>query len=318
MTAVVQPVGTGDAPAPSISRRGWARKVLRQRPSAVVGAVIVAFFVVVAALAPWLTSRPAGAQAGPVYAHPSAAHWLGLDDSGADMMDVLLRGTRISLVVGVSAMLVSVFVGGTLGILAGYFGGLTEAAIMRVTDFLLVVPALPLMIVVAAIWKPSLLHIILVIGLLQWTWTCRLVRSQVKSVSQRVYVKRSLSLGARHRRVVVRHVLPQIAPLLIAVALLSTAFAIFSETALAFLGLGDPTTTSWGTIIHRAFYRTAISSGAWWVVVPPGICVALVIVGCYLVGHAVEDALNPRLAVAHLSTRRFRLASPPPAVEPQP
>ena len=150
-------------------------------------------------------------------------------------------------------------------------------------------------------------HIIVVIGVLLWTSTARIIRAQVKSVRERVYVKRARSLGAGHARVIFRHVLPQIAPLLIANVVLTVAVAIFDETALAFLGLSDPSAVSWGTVIEHAFLRTAISSGAWWAIVPPGICVALVIMGCYLLGQAIEDALNPRLRVAHLSVKGFRL-----------
>ncbi len=193
------------------------------------------------------------------------------------------------------------------GSLSGYFGGATDVALMRITDYFLVIPDVPLMIVVAAIWGPSLFHIIVVIGVLLWTSTARIIRAQVKSVRERVYVKRARSLGAGHWRVIFRHVLPQIAPLLIANVVLSVAIAIFDETALAFLGLSDPSAVSWGTIIEHAFERTAISSGAWWAIVPPGICVALVIMGCYLLGQAIEDALNPRLKVAHLSVKGFRL-----------
>jgi peptide/nickel transport system permease protein len=163
------------------------------------------------------------------------------------------------------------------------------------------------MIVVAAIWGPSLFHIIIVIGILLWTSTARIVRAQVKSVRERVYIKRARSLGESNARIVARHVLPQIAPLLIANVVLTVAVAIFDETALAFFGLSDPSAVSWGTIIEHAFQRAAISSGYWWAIVPPGVCVALVIMGCYLVGQAIEDALNPRLRVAHLSVKSFRL-----------
>jgi peptide/nickel transport system permease protein len=129
----------------------------------------------------------------------------------------------------------------------------------------------------------------------------------VKSVKERVYVKRARSMGAGHLRIVFRHILPQVAPLLMAQIVLTIAVAIFDETALSFLGLGDPTKISWGKIIENAFERTAISAGAWWAIVPPGVCVALVIMGCSLFGQAIEDALNPRLKVAHLGARRFRL-----------
>lgn len=304
MTVILQQPATEPPPARGRSRGGVLWQVLKRRPSAAVGAVVIVLFVLVALVAPWF-SHGSLHQAGAVYGRPSARHWLGLDDTGTDVVGLLLRGARISLVVGVAAMGISVLIGGGVGVLAGYFGGAIDTVLMRVTDYFLVIPYLPLMIVIAAIWGPSLTHVILVIGLLQWTWTARIVRAQVKSASQRLYVKRVRALGASHRRVVLRHVLPQIAPLIIAIAVLSTAYAIFSETALSFLGLGDPATVSWGTIIHRAFQRTAISSGAWWVVVPPGVCVALVIIGCSLLGRAVEDALNPRLGVTHLSPRRF-------------
>jgi peptide/nickel transport system permease protein len=198
-------------------------------------------------------------------------------------------------------------IGGTIGVLAGYFGGKVDTILMRVTDYFLVIPDVPLMIVVAAIWGPSLFHIIVVIGILLWTSTARVIRAQVKSVRERVYVKRARSLGAGHTRIVVRHVLPQVAPLLIANTVLTIAVAIFDETALSFLGLGDPSRISLGKVIENAFERAAISSGAWWAIVLPGVVVVLLILGCTLVGQALEDTLNPRLKVAHIGARTFRL-----------
>src|SRR5205085_10020512 len=150
-------------------------------------------------------------------------------------------------------------------------------------------------------------HIVMVIGLLLWTSTARVIRAQVKSVRERVYVQRARSIGAGHVRIIFRHVLPQIAPLLVANTVLTVAVAVFDETALSFLGLGDPGRISLGKVIENAFQRAAISSGAWWAIVPPGALVALVILGCSLVGQALEDALNPRLRVAHLGARTFRL-----------
>jgi peptide/nickel transport system permease protein len=178
---------------------------------------------------------------------------------------------------------------------------------MRITDYFLVIPDVPLMIIVAAIWGPSLFHIVIVIGILLWTSTARVIRAQVKSVRERVYVKRARALGAGHSRVILRHVLPQVAPLLIANTVLTIAVAIFDETALAFLGLGDPSRISLGKVIENAFQRAAISTGAWWAIVPPGALVAVIILGCSLLGGAIEDALNPRLRVAHLSARSFKL-----------
>ena len=223
------------------------------------------------------------------------------------MVTLLMYACRISLVVGFAATFVSMVIGGTVGLAAGYFGGKADTILMRITDYFLVIPDVPLMIIVAAIWGPSLFHIVIVIGILLWTSTARVIRAQVKSVRERVYVKRARSLGGSHTRVVFRHVLPQVAPLLIANTVLTIAVAIFDETALAFLGLGDPSKISLGKMIENAFQRAAISTGAWWAIVPPGALVAVIILACSLLGGAIEDALNPRLRVAHLSARTFRL-----------
>jgi peptide/nickel transport system permease protein len=146
----------------------------------------------------------------------------------------------------------------------------------------------------------------MVIGILEWTSTARIIRAQVMSTKERVYVKRARAIGAGNWRIITKHIMPQVGPLLIANTVLTVAVAIYLETALAFLGLEDPTVTTWGTILEHAFQRTAISSGAWWAIVPDGFVIAAVIVGCFLFGQAIEDALNPRLRVAHLSIRRWR------------
>lgn len=291
-------------------RGGVLRDVIKRQKAATVGGTIILIFLILAVFAPLLAPSGPRTQVGPVYGPPSAHHWLGLDDGGIDMVTLLFYGARISMIVGAAAALVATVIGGLIGITAGYVGGRVDGFLMRVTDYFLVIPDLVLMIVIAAIWGPGLTHIIFVIGLLLWTSTARIVRAQVMSVRERVYVKRARSLGASHLRIVVQHVLPQIAPLLIANVVLTVAVAIFDETALAFLGLSDPTAISWGTIIEHGFLRQAVSSGAWWAIVPPGVCVALLIMGCYLFGQAIEDALNPRLKVAHLSIKGFRVRPP--------
>jgi peptide/nickel transport system permease protein len=288
------------------SRAQLFRKIRRQR-GAVIGGAILVVVIVTAVLAPWIAPYDIHTQVGPPFEAPSWKHPLGLDDGGIDMVSLLMWGMRVSLVVGFAATFVSMVIGGSVGVLSGYFGGKTDTILMRITDYFLVIPDVPLMIVVAAIWGPSLFHIIVVIGILLWTATARVIRAQVLSVRERAYVKRTRALGAGHFRIVARHVLPQVAPLLIANTVLTVAVAIFDETALAFLGLGDPSRTSLGKLIENAFERAAISAGAWWAIVPPGVLVALIILACSLLGGAVEDALNPRLRVAHLSARTFRL-----------
>jgi peptide/nickel transport system permease protein len=305
VSVALQEPGLVEAPRPARRRAVW--QVVRRRPSAAIGLTVLVTIILVALLAPLIAPYGLHDEVGPVFGHPSWSHPLGLDDGGVDMVTLLMWGARISLVVGFAATLVSMVVGGAVGVLAGYFGRWVDVVLMRITDYFIAIPDVPLMIVVAAIWGPSLFHIVMVIGLLLWTSTARVIRAQVKSVRERVYVQRARSIGAGHMRIIFRHVLPQIAPLLIANTVLTIAVAIFDETALAFLGLGDPSRISLGKVIQNAFQRTAVSSGAWWAIVPPGALVALLILSCSLIGQALEDALNPRLRVAHLSARRFRL-----------
>jgi peptide/nickel transport system permease protein len=301
-------VATGDIPAPRLRRPLAATwRIVKSQPRATVGALIVVFFVLVALTAPWLAPYGVTEKVGPVFEPPSREHPLGLDDAGVDMLSLMMWGARVSLVVGFAAALVAMVIGGTIGLLSGYFGGRTDTVLMRMTDYFLVIPDIPLMLVAAAIWGRSLSNIIIIIGVIYWTTTARLIRSQVISLRERVYVKRATAVGAGHGRIVFRHILPQVTPLIVANTVLTVAIAIFAETAIAFLGLGDPTLTSWGKLIENAFSHNAITVDAWWAIVPPGIAVALVILGCTMVGQAIEDTLNPRLRVGHLSVRRFRL-----------
>ena len=316
-------MSTLDAPRDALpdvaGRPGRARQLLRflrHHPQAVLGGVILLAFVLIALFGPLFAPYGEREQVGPLFGTPSGKHPLGLDDGGIDVLSLLIYGARVTLIVGFAGAVVAMLVGGTIGILAGYFGGKLDNALMRVTDYFLVIPDLVLMIVVASIWGRSLRNIILIIGLIYWTFMARLIRSQVKVVRERAYVKRAQALGASHARIILKHVIPQIMPLLLAQTVLMVALAIFLETAISFLGLGDPSVASWGKMIENAFERSAISYGAWWAIVPPGIAVALVIMAFNMVGTAAEDSLNPRLKVSHLSRRHFRMRPLPDKREP--
>ena len=298
------------ADRPRIRRRTgvWADMLtsLRQ-PTAIVGLVIVGVFVLLALISTLISPYSIGTPSCAVFAPPSPAHVLGCDDGGIDVLSLVLQGGAVSMYVGFTAATISIVIGALFGVLSGYFGGWVDVVLMRITDFFLVVPQIALMIVIAAVWGPSLGHVILVIGFLQWTTTARVIRAQVTTLRERVYVRRVRSVGASHLRIILRHILPQLGPLLIANAVLALTLAIFNETALAFLGLSDPTATTWGTIMEHAFERDAISTGAWWAIVPAGVCVAILVLGSYLVGNSIEDALNPRLRTSYLSLRTWRL-----------
>ena len=299
-----QPEPSADASARPLDS---LRSMLRERPSVVLGLVLLAFFVIVALLGPLIEPYSTVQQSGPVYGPPSVRHWFGLDDGGIDMFSETIQGARISLLVGGAATLVSLLIGGVIGVAAGYFGGIVDLILMRITDFFLVIPSLVLMIVVAALWGPSVTHVIFVIGLLLWTTTARVIRAQVKSLRERGFVSHARSFGATSQRIILKHILPHVAPLLIANMILMVANAIFDETTLDFLGLGSASAVTWGTLLEHANDRTAVSYGAWWAFVPPGVCIALVIIACYLIGQALEDSLNPRLRVAHISTKFWRI-----------
>jgi peptide/nickel transport system permease protein len=307
VSAAVNPTAVEDVQPAVETRRGLLRRELLRQRQALVGLAILVAFVLTAVLSPLLLSQDPKTKVGDVFESPSGSHLLGTDGGGADMLDLLIGGASVSLIVGFAAAAVSALIGGTFGLLSGFFGGKTDILLMRITDYFLVIPDVPLMIVVAALFGRSLTNIILIIGAIYWTTTARLIRAQVKSVRERVYVKRARALGAGNLRLLGRHVLPQVAPLLIANTVLLVAYAIFAETFITFLGLGDPSLVSWGRLIENAFTDDAILNDAWWAIVPPGALVALIILGCSLVGGALEDALNPRLRVAHLSARTFRL-----------
>ncbi|MDA3875767.1 MAG: ABC transporter permease subunit, partial [Halothiobacillus sp.] len=177
---------------------------------------------------------------------------------------------------------------------------------MSITDYLLVIPQIVLMIVMSAVWGPSIIHVIIILGLLMWTNVARLIRAQVKAIRVKVFVKRVESIGAGHTYIILKHILPQVGPLLVANTVLAITVAIFNETALAFLGLSNSNAVTWGTIIEHAFDRAAVVAGAWWAIVPAGFALALFVVGCYLVGRSIEDGLNPRLKVSYLSPWTWR------------
>ncbi|MEP6814797.1 MAG: ABC transporter permease [Marmoricola sp.] len=278
------------------ARRTW--RLFRANRPGMVGLVMLLGFVLVALLAPVLANGDGlevTKATGGVLEAPTRHYLLGTDDNGRSVLTLLIWGSRISLLVGMLATLISMVIGTLVGLMSGFFEGWPAAVLFRLTEWFLVLPFLPLAIVLASVLGRSLLNIAVVIGVTSWPGTALLIRSQTLSIKERPYLERARVLGAGRWQQMRRHVLPNVMPMVFANTTLTVAIAILSETTLSFLGLGDPTRVSWGSMLENAFAVGAITTGAWWFIVPPGVCVVLVVLSFTLVGQALEEVLNPRL-----------------------
>jgi peptide/nickel transport system permease protein len=293
-------------PPTSPRRIAWARRrasmsrlwrSFRKDRMGMAGLIILVFFAGVAVFA--LFADKSGIQVtqatGPRFAPPSVDYPLGTDDQGRSILTLVVQGAPVSLLVGLTATVITMLIGSIVGLVAGFRGGWTDSLLMRVTDWGLVIPWLVLAIALASIFGQSLFIIILVIGLTTWPSTARLVRSQTLSVRERPYVERSRALGASNSYLISRHILPNVMPVIMANTVLIVAIAILSETALSFLGLGDPLSVSWGQILEQAQNGAAATRGAWWWLGAPGVCIVLVVLAFTMIGFALDAIINPRL-----------------------
>ena len=265
-------------------------------------AILVAVFAPL--IAPYEQGATTSVGIGDIYQPPSAAHWFGTDDAGQDVLTNFIYGARVSLTVGFFAAFISIVIGGVFGLVAGFFGGRWENFLMRFTDIMLVIPDLPLTVVIVALTKPSLWNIIFVIGILGWTTTARVVRSQTLAVKSRKFVLRARAIGASKLHILIQHILPLVLPILVVQAVLAISLAILNESTLSFIGLGDPSAPSWGQMLNFAFGRGAMSVGAWWALVVPGFGIVWVVLSLTLLGQGLEQVLNPRLDTHHLMPSR--------------
>lgn len=270
-----------------------------QRPG-VVGLAILVFAVAAALVAPLFIDESVTGVVrgtGPEMAPPSWDFPFGTDESGRSILLMVWWGSRTSLLIGFLAALVSMLIGTVLGIAAGHFRGWIGAVILRVTDWFLVLPSLITALVLAAILGGSTFTIIMAIGITTWPTTARLIRAQTLAVEARPYIERSKALGAGHWHVTTRHVLPNVAPLLLASTTLEVASAMVTESTLAFLGV-SANKTSWGTMLRGSYDWGAANNGAWWYILIPGLCIVAVVMAFTLFGRALEAVLNPRLRKA--------------------
>lgn len=263
------------------------------------GIVILIAFTVIALLGPifYTFDLQKIGEVNNIMKPPSFEHLLGTDELGRDILGYLISGSRVSMMVGLLATIISMLIGTVLGIVSGYYDKNIGVIIMRITDFFLVIPWLPLMIVLASIMGTSIWNIIIVIGITSWAGTARVVRSQTLSVKELQFIERAIAIGSSDSHIMKKHILPNVFPLVIANTVLNAAVAITTETTLSFLGLGDVTRPSWGVMLHYAFESGAMSVGAYWYFLPPGICIVLVVLAFTFLGFAFDDIVNPKLKV---------------------
>ena len=303
------------------AKKTW--KIFKANRLGLTGLIVLIIFVMMALFAPYIATvkdplassnieeeRPIyddfGNRTGYLWRNPSGPSWdespysgmrhiMGTDGFGKDVYSLTIYGSRASLEVGLIATLISVALGASIGLGAGYFGKMTDEVLMRVTDFFLVLPWFPLMIVVMAILGQKFIWVIVVIGITSWPSTARIVRSQVLSIKERQFVERAKCVGAGDAHIIAKHIMPNVLPLIFANTVLLIALAIFSESFLDFFGLGDPNVISWGTMLEEAYRQGAFSLGAWWWILVPGAAIVIMVLSFSLVGYALDDVLNPKL-----------------------
>jgi peptide/nickel transport system permease protein len=288
---------------------GFVRQVLARR-TGLIGLLILVVFAVLAIVPDLLVGplQTAVSATGGRLQAPTAAHLLGTDEVGRDMLNLTVHGTRIAMVIGLLATVITVFLGGLIGVISGYVGGWLDTILMRISDFFLVLPTFVLALILTSMIREilgtgareifgirfGLIAIVIVIGITSWSSTARIIRSQTLSLKERAFVDRARVIGAGNLHIMARHILPNVVNLIVANAVLVFAGAVLTETTLSFIGLGDPFQPSWGQILNAAETAGAAGLGAWWYFLPAGTCIVLVVLAFTMVGTAIDDVLNPR------------------------
>ncbi len=294
-------------------KKTWG--IFRTNRIGMAGLCILCVFIFMALFAPWITTVPdptnqsnfdsndfdiGWVNPNPPSFDPSPTemaliHPLGTDHLGRDIYSLTVYGARPSLYVGFMATLISVVLGTAVGLTAGYFGKAADEVLMRTTDFFLVLPWFPLMIVLMTVLGQEFIWIIVVIGITSWPSTARIVRSQVLTVKERQFVERARAVGSGDGHIITKHIMPNVMPLIFANTVLLISLAIFSEAFLSFFGLGAKNVVSWGTMLEGAYNFGAFDTNAWWWIAFPGMAIVLMVLGFSLIGYALDDVLNPKL-----------------------
>ena len=260
-----------------------------------IGLAILVVFAIVAILAPHIAPYDPHQMYRPLE-HPSSRHLLGTDNIGNDILSELIYGTRVSLFIAFVVSVVSMIVGTSLGLIAGYFDKL-GFLIMRVVDVFLTIPRLPLIIVIASFIRPSVWNLIAIFLIFGWLMTARIIRSEVLTLRRRYYIDATKMIGGSDCYILWRHILPNVVPLVVVQFIMEATHVILAESGLSFLGLGDPIARSWGMVLHDAFECPIIYvSDIWmWWMLPPGLCIVFTVLGLTFIGYALEETLDPKL-----------------------
>ena len=306
--APIEVTDTGQVlPMPEQQRRGltapvWIRAVMRNRKAAA-GVVILFLFAVVALLAPVLAPGDPGDFVARPHQGPSAEHIFGTTGQGQDVFSQTVWGGRATLSIGILVGLLTTVVGIVVGLSSGYFGGAADDALSLMTNVFLIVPSLPLLVVLAAfLGSGNALYFVLVLTVTGWAWPARVMRSQTLSLREKDFVAAAKVSGEGGPRIILSEILPNMLSIVVASFLGSTIFAIGALTALEFLGLGNPSTISWGTNLYWASNNAGLLTGAWWTFVPAGACIAVVAFAFALVNYAIDELTNPRLRAQRETT----------------
>jgi peptide/nickel transport system permease protein len=308
ITSVADSIGSAPPTQPQAGVANKARSALRslaRSPRMLVGIMIILFFVVIAIFGPTFAHNP-NAFVGPSLKGPSAKFWLGTTQTGQSVLTQLILSTRSTLEVGFAAGVIATVVALAIGIGGGFAGGLGDETLNLLTNVVLVIPALPLIIIVSAYLKSSgLAPTIFVIAITSWAGSARVLRGLTLSVRNRDYVLAARVSGERTWRIVVVEILPNLLAFIVSGFIFTVIFAILTQAGLAFIGLQSPDSSTWGNMLYFAENDEALSSGAWWWFLPPGLCIALVGTGLALINFGLDEVLNPRLRMYKPPKRRL-------------
>lgn len=260
------------------------------------GCAVLTIYIVIALLAPVIGPHDAFADRFTPYLPPSAGHLLGTNDIGQDIFSELLTGARQSIVIGLTAAAISLAIGIAFGVLAGWFGGVIDSVLTAVSSFFITIPFFPLVILLSALIRGGALTPAIILGLLSWPETARILRASTFALKQKQYILDIRAMGASNGYIMTRHLLRELAPIAAYRFIMSFRSGVLAEATLSFLGLGSPISKSWGNMLYYAQARNAFITGTWrWWVLPPGFALAGLVFALLLVGYYFEEASDPRL-----------------------